>query len=227
VGSVQPGDPHHCHARNGQFFVGQFHYGRTQFYNLGSATAPVPSPTQINFNQFQGTAALNMLRTNDWFDLRVGAAYVTGTSNNLADLTQETYQPQVTTTTSTGQSILSGASKSVYVGAYKTHIAQDVNVDFVVQPNATKGQVAFDAMLRSDFGGGSGVRYASPGIGAFFFAAGKPIVPVVGVSYTYRAGNNQVAISAGWSFGGVSTKDTSSGGGADKSAAGAVGGDKQ
>jgi len=204
-GSVQPGqgDIKSCHESNAQLVMFQFHYGRTQFYNLSNSTPPVPAPTKLDFDEFRGTVAANFLRNYGWGDTRYGIAYVTGTSNNLADLTQDTYQAQVTTTTTTGESLLNPSSESVYVGAYKTHIAQEINADVVLQPNKLVNEFALDLMLRSDMGGGPGVRYASPGIGVYFFAKGKPVVPVCGLAYSYRAGNNQLAITAGWTFGGA------------------------
>jgi hypothetical protein len=203
--SVQPGqgNPQACHQRNGQFLLTQFHYGRSQFYSLASASTPVPSPTTIVFDQYRGTLAYNRLWTETSLDIRLGLAYVTGTANNLSSLTAETYQPQTITSSSSGQSVLSPSSESVYVGAYKTHIAQQIHADAVFQPAMLDYHFAIDLLFRSDLAGGTGVRYESPGVGVYFFANGKPVVPVCGLAYTYRAGNNQLAITAGWTFGGT------------------------
>ncbi|KAA6459566.1 hypothetical protein DYQ86_15700 [Acidobacteria bacterium AB60] len=210
--SIKPGSPSLirlktiCHAKNGQFLLGQFHYGYSEFYNLVSTKLPLPDPTKVTFSEYRGTIALNLLRTTIPADWRIGTAYVLGSANNLSDLKQQSYQSQVISSTSSGQAVLSSSPKDVYVGAYSTHTGQQINVDVVFQPTLLKHQFAADGLFRSDLGGGPKVRYASPGLGIFFFAKGKPIVPVAGVTYTYRAGNNQLAISTGWSFGGAATQ---------------------
>lgn len=186
-----------------QYVVFQFHYGRSQFYTLPSASEPVPIPTQVNFNQLRGTIAYNGLYKTDPIDLRFGVAYVPGSSNNISDLTQETYQQQVITPGKGGQSILSPSSKTVYVGAYKGYTSQGINADLVFQPSWSHYELGVDVLLRSDLGGGETIRYGSPGIGLYFFKKGSPVVPVGGIAYSYKSGNSQVAISAGWTFGGT------------------------
>lgn len=172
--SVKPGSASQkrlsalCHAQNGQYLLGQFHYGYSDFNNLMSAALPLANPTKITFGEYKGTVALNMLRTTNVADWRIGVAYVLGSANNISDLKAQSYQSQTISTTATGQNVLSSSSKDVYVGQYKTHTQHDINADVVFQPSFIKHQFAVDALLRSDFGGGTGVRYASPGLGVFF-----------------------------------------------------------
>jgi hypothetical protein len=183
--------------------VFQFHYERTQFYLLSSATTPTPPPTKTNFDQFRSTVAYNQTYTAPLIDIRLGLAYTPGTQNNLSQLTQETYQSQSITSTSSGQTILSPPSKTVYVGNYQAFFSHPVNFDAVFQPKALNYYVGFDLLERSELGGGSSNRYVSPGIGMFFFKKGSPIVPVGGVTYSYKQGKSNISIGAGWSFGGT------------------------
>ena len=188
------------------FLAVQFRYGRTQFYLLPSATPPVPAPTQTNFDQFTATIAYNSTYTFQPVDIRLGLAYGPGTANNLASLTQETYQSQVTTTSGSGQSILNAPSKSVYVGAYQSFTSHPINFDLVLQPKTFGYLVGVDVLARSELGGGSKNRYLSPGVGLFFFKTKSPVVPVGGIAFSYKQGKSNVALSAGWTFGGTQAK---------------------
>lgn len=188
-----------------QYGIVQFRYGRTQFYTLPAASLPLASPTQVNFNQFRGTLAYNSLLKTQSVDYRFGLAYVPGSANNLTNLTEETYQSQVISSTSTGQSTLTPASNTVYVGSYQTHVAEGVNADFVIQPGGVLHyELGLDILLRSDLGGGAGTRYANPGLGLYFFKAKAPVIPVAGIAYTYQSGTSQIALEVAWTFGGTS-----------------------
>jgi hypothetical protein len=181
----------------------QFHYGRTQFYLLPSATSPVASPSKTNFDQYRGTVAYNQVRHYQICDLRIGVAFAPGTSNNLSNLTQETYQPQVVTITSTGQSLLSGKSETVYIGSFTPFLSLPIDADLVFQPMQFKHLIGFDLFLRSELGGGASNRYGGPGLGIYFFKSGSPVIPLGGVAYSYKNGQSQVAVVIGWTFGGV------------------------
>jgi hypothetical protein len=181
----------------------QFHYGRTQFYLLPSAANPVATPTKTNFDQFRGTIAYNQLRHYNSADWTLGIAVVPGSSNNLSSLVQETYQAQTLTGTTGGQTVLSGKSETVYVGKYSQFLSIPINGDVVYQPKFFQYLLGFDAMVRSELGGGSTNRYFSPGFGAYFYKSGSPVVPLGGVTYSYKKGQSEIALVIGWTFGGT------------------------
>ena len=183
----------------------QFHYARTQFYLLPTAATPIATPAKTNFDQFRATIAYNQLRHYANGDWTIGLAAQPGTANNLSTLTQDTYQTQVVTTTSSTQSILASKSQTVYVGAYSTYLSFPINADLVFQPKLFNFLIGFDALLRSELGGGPTNRFASPGVGAYFFRSGSPVVPVGGVTFCYKQGKSQIAVVVGWTFGGTST----------------------
>ena len=195
--------PAACDRTFFRYLVLQFHYGRSEFYNLPSSSALLVTPAKIDFDNLRGTAAFNFLLNRKTATFHLGAAYVPQSANNQSDLKQQTYQTETIITSSGTQTTLSQQPKSVYVGDYKTHLGHMLNGDFVVQPKAFAYQLGFDVMFRSDLGGGPGVRFYSPGLGAYFFKKGSPVVPVAGIAYAYKMGKSDVSIVAGWTFGGT------------------------
>jgi hypothetical protein len=188
----------------GDWLVLDFGYQRAQLYNISSLTPPVPSPQQHNFDGYTGTLAYNQLRkkksgpmSGDYLlGLSAGISRANDTSSLTTTVQFGSQQPLASA--SGPPLVVSGTTKSAYVGAYEKYIGVPVNADAIWYPDALKGRFGLDLFERSN--AGQAYRFISPGFGLFIAQDKNPSRPIGGITISYKDHRGQLTLVTGWTF---------------------------